>query len=73
MSEAPTARRPRGRPVTNPYPPRIDASPEEIASVMLAPPPERVVKSYRCGRCEGLVSYPETLHDDGLCGTCHGG
>lgn len=35
------SKRPRGRPVEYPMPPRIDASPEEIAQVILsAPPPD---------------------------------
>ncbi len=33
-------KRPRGRPVTKPLPPRIDAAPEEIAEVVLKMPPK---------------------------------
>ena len=32
---------PRGRPVTKPYPERIDASPEEIAEMVLRMPPKK--------------------------------
>ena len=33
-------KRPRGRPITKPLPERIDASPEEIAEVILKMPPK---------------------------------
>ena len=33
-------KRKRGRPVTKPIPPRIDASPEELAKALLALPPD---------------------------------
>ena len=35
-------KRPRGRPVEKPYPERIDASPEEIADVVLRAKPKKV-------------------------------
>ena len=57
-----------------PLPPRIDASPETIANVVLnAGRPRRPVsgKPYYCVDCERQVSYPETLYQDGQCETCH--
>ena len=67
----------RGRPLKRPYPPRIDASPEEIANVVLnakrAPrfgsEPKRT--EYRCADCGQQVYYPETLYQDGRCESCH--
>ena len=65
----------RGRPARK-YPPRIDATPEEIARTVLnGGRPKARVKSrtYRCGTCGRAVYYPETLHNDGRCPECHGG
>lgn len=39
LEDAP--KRPRGRPVERPYPDRIDASPEEIAEMVLRMPPKK--------------------------------
>ena len=66
-------KKPQGRPGRQ-YPPRIDATPEEIAHVVLnAGRPKGREKSldYRCAVCERKVVYPETLHNDGLCSECH--
>ena len=62
-----------GRP-GRPYPPRIDATPEEIAHVVLnVGRPKGPVKAmdYCCIDCERLVTYPETLYRDGRCEKCH--
>ena len=67
-------KKPKGRP-SRPYPPRIDATPEEIARTVLnAGQPKARVKSrdYRCGACGRAVHYPETLYNDGRCSECHG-
>ena len=61
------------------YPPRIDASPETIANVVLnaerharfGSEPKRT--EYRCAECDRPVAYPETLFCDGRCGDCVGG
>ena len=69
-------KKPRGRPVEKRYPPRIDATPEEIARTVLnGGRPKARVKSrdYRCGACGRAIYYPETLHNDGRCPECHGG
>ena len=68
-------KKPRGRPVEKRYPPRIDATPEELARTVLnAGRPKARVKSrtYRCGACGREVQYPETLYRDGRCPECHG-
>ena len=74
----PRRKKERGRPLKRPYPPRIDASPEAIAHVVLNTKrparsddePQRT--EYRCADCDKLVAYPETLFADGRCGQCHG-
>ena len=56
------------------YPPRIDATPEQIANVVMnAGRPKGPVKAvdYRCVDCKRLVGYPETLYNDGRCAECH--
>ena len=63
----------RGRPMERPYPPRIDATPEEIARLALnGGRPKGNVKAlvYRCAGCGREVSYPETLYRDGRCEGC---
>ena len=63
----------QGRPGRK-YPPRIDATAEELAHVVLnAGRPNVPAKDtdYRCGVCEREVNYPETLYRDGLCPECH--
>lgn len=63
----------RGRPIKRTLPPRIDASPEAIASAFFRSPP--VVKAtnreYKRAVCGRSVHYPETLHEDGKCSGCH--
>ena len=70
----------RGRPMKKRYPPRIDATAEEIAQAVFALPagrkweymeagPDGTV--YRCTDCEREVHYPDTLYRGGRCGPCH--
>ena len=62
-----------GRPARG-YPPRIDATPEQIAHVVLnAGRPTGPVKAlkYRCRDCKRQVAYPETLYNDNRCEQCH--
>ena len=63
-----------------PYPPRVDATPEEIAQAMFSLPAGhkweykeagRKGTVYRCVDCEREVNYPDTLYRDGRCETCH--
>ena len=66
-------KKPRGRPVEKRYPPRIDATPEELARVVLnggRPKGSVKVLVYRCAGCGREVSYPETLYRDGRCEGC---
>ena len=66
----------RGRPV-RPLPPKIDATPERIAEVVLGVRPKRkftdppATRDYRCQDCGQVVKYPDTLHEDGRCRPCH--
>ena len=66
----PRPKKDRGRPA-RPYPPRIDATAEEIAQVfMRTPPPGQVIdeeRTYHCEECEREVHYPEILYRDGRC------
>ncbi len=63
-----------GRPVRG-YPPRIDATPEQLARVLLnagrSTKPIKGNKVYRCVDCDRAVYYPETLYNDGRCPECH--
>ena len=67
-----TTKRPVGRPARG-YPPRIAATPDEIARVMLTTlaPKEAAAKTYRCAACGVAVYYPATLYRDGRCEECH--
>ena len=62
-----------GRPVRG-YPPRIDATPEQIANRVLTggrPTSPFGRRTYRCADCRETVRYPDTLHKDGRCSKCH--
>lgn len=63
----------RVRPTMAPLPPRIDASPEELACAMFNSPPSKKssVESYHCERCGRQVGFPEVLNEDGVCLACH--
>lgn len=64
----------RGRPMQTHYPPKIEATPSELAQILFrTPPTNRPVsgRDYHCRDCERLVAYPETLYGDGRCETCH--
>ena len=71
------ANKERGRPTVNKLPPRIEATPEEIAQVLLRASSDREWKyleaggaDYKCGECGRSVHYPETLYEDGRCVNC---
>lgn len=70
----------RGRPTVHPLPPRIDATPEEMAKSLFALPADHTWqyeqdggRVYRCSACEREVHYPETLYRDGRCAECRNG
>lgn len=78
----PRRKKERGRPMRTGYPPRMDATAEEIAQGMLSLPvdhqfeyqkgggnPRDIV--YRCVDCDLAVYYPNTLYRDGRCEECH--
>ena len=63
----------QGRPMGKGYPPKIDASPEELAQAMFRASPGVAIdtdKVYRCKGCAREVNYPETLYRDGRCEGC---
>ena len=69
----PRPKKERGRPVRG-YPPRIDATPDQIAEVVLsAGRPTKPIKGkvYTCAQCKRPVHYPDTLYNDGQCSECH--
>ena len=56
------------------YPPRIDATPEELAKVLFSAGPVTggvSGKVYYCQDCKRQVAYPETLYRDERCENCH--
>ena len=71
----PRKKKERGRP-NKPLPPRIDATPDEIARVMLNTRPKAHwdyqdgETVYRCVECLREVQFPETLYQDGKCSGC---
>ena len=69
----PRRKRERGRPMKRLYPPRIDATPEEVAQALFRAPPGFVMeeRDYRCSDCGRGVHYPEVLHRDNRCSGCH--
>ena len=73
MSDDMAEKKPRDRPVEKGYPPRIDATAEELARVVLnGGRLKGSVKGlvYRCAGCGREVIYPETLYRDGRCEGC---
>ncbi len=70
----PRKRKEKGRPMHRGYPPRIDATPEQMAHAILnagRPKGPVQVRQYHCVDCRREVNYPETLYNDGRCGGCH--
>ena len=69
----PRRKKERGRPMERKYPPRIDATPEQLAQAMFNTTPDAVFdeREYRCSECGREVNYPETLYNDNRCSECH--
>ena len=65
-----TRKKERGRPMEKKYPPRIDATAEELAQAMFRAGPV-VEKVYTCADCKREVYYPEILYRDNRCEECH--
>ena len=72
-------RRERGRPLERKYPPKVDATAEELARAIFRMPVDHeweyekseVGPIYRCVVCKQEVNYPDTLYRDGRCEACH--
>ena len=78
MSDDMAEKKPRGRPKelgrpSKPYPPRIDATPEEALRAMFSMPPSTAKghRESRCSDCEREVYYPDMLYRDNRCSECH--
>ncbi len=72
----PRRKKERGRP-SKPYPPRIDATPEEVLRAMFNTRPSPLrdrepPREYRCRDCGREVYWPEILYRDDRCEDCHG-
>ena len=54
------------------YPPRIDATPEEIAEAFFRVPGDTKIeeREYRCRTCGVVVHYPQVLDRSGGCSEC---
>ena len=68
----------RGRPPIRLLPPRVDATPEEMAKALFALPADHQWRyeqdgdrAYQCSKCNQPVHYPDTLYRDGRCKKCH--
>ena len=68
------SKKPMGRPAKKVLPPKIDATPEQVARAVLnagRPKGAVVGKLYYCRDCEEQVAWPATLYNDGRCESCH--
>ena len=61
-----------------PLPPRIEATPEEMARAMFRLPADHQWQyeqesgaEYRCTHCRQEVAYPEALYNNSRCEQCH--
>ena len=73
-----TKKGPGRSPTGRPLPPKVDATMEDMAKAMFAMPADHEWqyekgegKVYQCKECERVVTFPETLNQDGLCEKCH--
>ena len=72
------SKRVMGRPARL-YPPRVDATADELVGAMFSLSPEESAairknpqqREYRCVDCKRLVGYPEVLYADDRCESCH--
>ena len=67
-------RKERGRPPKIQYPPRTDATVDELVTAFFRGKPGQVIetpKTYRCSACGEAIHYPKVLHRDGRCEDCH--
>lgn len=71
----PRRKKERGRPVKKRYPPRTDATVDELVTAFFAAGTGQSVdedREYNCGGCGRGVYYPEVLYRDGRCADCTG-
>ena len=69
----PRPKKERGRPTEHLLPPRIDATPEQIAEAFFRFPAGKKVdekREYRCQDCSAVVNYPAVLDRAGRCSKC---
>ena len=70
----PRPKKERGRPMQKGYPPRIDATPEQIAEAFFRFPVGQdhleEEREYQCGECGEAVKYPAVLNWAGRCSGC---
>ena len=69
----PKKKKERGRPISKQYPPRTDATVDELVEAFFRAGPKTVVKEqteYRCEACQRGVYFPEVLYRDGRCEDC---
>lgn len=70
----PRQKKPRGRPA-RPLPPRVDATPDELAELFMRTPPPGpkvdIERVYRCVDCQRVVEWPEILYRNGKCEQCN--
>lgn len=78
MSRKRTKGRRTGRPAIRLLPPRVDATPEEMARAIMNTPPKKEWQYeqdggtvYRCKLCGKEVYYPDVLYRDDTCASCH--
>ena len=69
-------RRPRGRPpTTHALPPKVDATPEQLARAFFkgkAGDDMDFAMTYHCVTCKREVHFPEVLYQDKQCRDCRG-
>ena len=70
----PRKKKEQGRPIKRRYPPRTDATVDELVSAFFGAGPSPVEidegREYNCGGCGRGVYYPEILYRDGRCADC---
>ena len=69
----PRKKKERGRPIERRYPPRTDATVDELVTAFFRAKPDTVIAEpteYRCEVCNREVYYPEILYRDGRCEAC---
>ena len=69
----PRKKKERGRPIERRYPPRIDATVDELVEAFFRAGPATTIdesREYNCAGCGRGVYYPETLYRDRKCAAC---